>query len=160
MKTFQDYTGADATLEILIMLFVAFLLGALLMWLYDKYMVECVDEEYHEEENRADIVETEPVKEEKIVEEPKVEVKEDDLKIIEGVGPKIESILKSSGLTTLKDVANTSPEKIREILLEKGGERYAFHNPATWPDQADLADTGRMEELKEYQDFLSGGVKI
>jgi hypothetical protein len=31
MNTMQTYTGADASLEILIMLFGAFLLGALLM---------------------------------------------------------------------------------------------------------------------------------
>ena len=53
--------------------------------------------------------------------------------------------------------ANTPVETIKDILKEKGGERYAFHNPLTWPEQAKLASEGKMEELKEYQDFLRGG---
>jgi predicted flap endonuclease-1-like 5' DNA nuclease len=58
-------------------------------------------------------------------------VKEDDLKIIEGVGPKIESLLKESGMKTLEAVSNATADQIRDILRDKGGERYAFHDPST-----------------------------
>ena len=157
MNTMQTYTGADATLEILIMLLGAFLLGALLMWLYNTYLFECVDED---EEGEV-VYEVEKLDDDK--EEEKMEVvnlstiKQDDLKIIEGIGPKIESILKSAGIETLEDLANSTPDQIRDILREKGGERYAFHDPTTWPDQAKLASEGREEELREYQEFLNGG---
>ncbi|NND06670.1 MAG: 50S ribosomal protein L27 [Saprospiraceae bacterium] len=85
-------------------------------------------------------------------------VKEDDLKIIEGVGPKLESILKEAGITDLKVVSESDPAKLREIL-EAAGNRYKMFNPDTWPNQAKLAVEGKWEELKEYQDRLDGGIE-
>ncbi len=145
----KDYTGADATAEILIMLLGSFLLGALLMWLYDKFLFDCVEED-GVDDFEEEVVET------KIVDSVD-ENREDDLKIVEGIGPKIEEILKSSGIKTWKDLSESTPEQIRDILLEVGGERYAFHDPTTWADQAKLAVEGKFEELEEYQDFLNGG---
>lgn len=84
--------------------------------------------------------------------------KEDDLKIIEGIGPKLESILKESGITDLAVMSNSDPDKIREIL-ESAGNRYKMFNPDTWPKQASLAVEGKWDELKEYQDRLEGGVE-
>ncbi|MBI1228390.1 MAG: hypothetical protein GC192_24360 [Bacteroidetes bacterium] len=83
-------------------------------------------------------------------------VKAEDLKIIEGIGPKIESLLQGAGIHTLTDLSNASVEHLKEILLN-AGERYRVHDPSTWPDQAQLAANGEMEKLKEYQDFLAGG---
>lgn len=85
-------------------------------------------------------------------------VKEDDLKIIEGVGPKLESILKEGGIKDLKTMSETDPAKIREIL-EGAGNRYKMFNPTTWPKQAAMAVEGNWEELKEYQDRLDGGIE-
>jgi len=31
-------------------------------------------------------------------------------------------------------------------------------NPSTWPDQAQLADAGEWDKLKQWQDELDGGV--
>ncbi len=81
----------------------------------------------------------------------------DDLKKIEGVGPKIASILTEAGYETFAKLAKADPEKIREILLEKGGKRYAMHDPTTWPKQAELAAEGKWDELKKWQDELDGG---
>ena len=157
MKINETYTGSDATLEILIMLLVAFLLGWTLRWLYDKYLFEYIEDEFVEVEgdNKEDIIKSDP----KIIkEEVALDInKEDDLKLVEGIGPKIESLLKSANIKTFRELSDITPEQIREILREKGGERYAFHDPSTWPDQAKLASEGRVEELKEYQDFLNGG---
>ncbi len=83
--------------------------------------------------------------------------KADDLKKIEGVGPKIASILAEAGYETFAKLAKADPDKIREILLEKGGKRYAMHNPETWPKQAELAAAGKWDELKKWQDELDGG---
>ncbi len=83
--------------------------------------------------------------------------KGDDLKKIEGIGPKIASILAEAGYETFAKLAKADPEKIREILLEKGGKRYAMHDPTTWPKQAELAAAGKWDELKKWQDELDGG---
>jgi len=83
--------------------------------------------------------------------------KADDLKKIEGIGPKIASILTEAGYETFAKLAKADPEKIREILLEKGGKRYAMHDPTTWPKQAELAAAGKWDELKKWQDELDGG---
>ena len=85
-------------------------------------------------------------------------VKEDDLKIIEGVGPKLESILKEAGITDLKVLSDSTAERLQEIL-EGAGNRYKMFNPSTWPKQAKMAVDGQWEELKEYQDRLDGGVE-
>lgn len=98
----------------------------------------------------------EPVKAKKA--SKKSEGKGDDLKKIEGVGPKIESILKENGIQSFEDLAGSDVEKIREFLLA-AGSRYRMHDPATWPEQAKLAAAGDWEKLAELQDKLSGGKK-
>ncbi len=83
-------------------------------------------------------------------------VKQDDLKLIEGVGPKIAGLLAEGGLDTWAKVAASTPEAIKEILAA-AGSRYASHNPGTWPKQAELAAAGKFAELKTWQDELDGG---
>ena len=85
-----------------------------------------------------------------------VEVREDDLKKIEGIGPKIEQILKDAGLSTYAEVAASTSDKIKEILTA-AGNRYKKHNPTTWPDQAKMARDGKWDDLKKWQDELDGG---
>lgn len=83
-------------------------------------------------------------------------IKPDDLKIVEGVGPKIEELLKAGGITTLEIMGDTSADRIKEILNE-AGSRYQMHDPSTWPAQAKIAAAGDWDALKEYQDRLQGG---
>ncbi len=80
----------------------------------------------------------------------------DDLKIIEGVGPKIETLLKEGGVSTWAELAAASEDRLKEIL-NAAGPRYQIHDPSTWPAQAKFAVEGKWEELKEYQDMLTGG---
>ena len=82
----------------------------------------------------------------------------DDLKIIEGVGPKIEGLLKADGIKDWKDLAAAKPERIKAVLTA-AGDRYRLADPATWPRQASLAARGNWEELKAYQDRLKGGIE-
>lgn len=101
------------------------------------------------------------VKEEEVAEKPqsrKKTPKEDDLKIIEGIGPKLESILKEAGITDWKVLAASDPDKIREIL-EGAGSRFKMFNPTTWPKQAQMAVDGQWDELEAYQDRLDGGLE-
>jgi len=97
----------------------------------------------------------EPKAEKKAAKAP-AKAKKDDLKKIEGIGPKIASILTENGIATFADLAAADPEKIREILVAQGS-RYKMHDPTTWPQQAALAAEGQWDELKELQDNLKGG---
>jgi len=87
----------------------------------------------------------------------KAAAKPDDLKKIEGIGPKIASILVENGIDTFEKLAQADPEQISALLIEKGGKRYAMHDPSTWPKQAALAAAGKWDELAEWQDKLKGG---
>ena len=82
--------------------------------------------------------------------------KPDQLKKIEGIGPKISEILVNAGITSFAKLAASTPEEIRKIL-EGAGPRYQMHNPKTWPQQAALAAEGKWDELKSLQDNLNGG---
>jgi predicted flap endonuclease-1-like 5' DNA nuclease len=83
-------------------------------------------------------------------------VKENDLKIVEGIGPKIEELFNTSGILTWKSLSETSVDRLREIL-DKAGERFQIHDPGTWPAQSKLAYEGKWKELKDWQDALDGG---
>ncbi len=82
--------------------------------------------------------------------------KQDDLKIVEGIGPKIEQLLHEGGITTWAELAAAPVARLKEIL-DAAGPRYQMHDPSTWPAQSKFADEGRFDELKEYQDMLTGG---
>lgn len=84
---------------------------------------------------------------------------QEDLKIIEGIGPKIEELLKESDIQTVQDLAAASATHLKEIL-EKGGEKFRLHDPTTWPAQARLAVNGDWELLEEYQEKLKGGREV
>lgn len=80
----------------------------------------------------------------------------DDLKIIEGIGPKIAELLNADGINTFEELANAEISKIQTVL-DNAGSRYRMHDPSTWPQQARLAFEGKMDELKVLQDSLKGG---
>jgi len=80
----------------------------------------------------------------------------DDLKKIEGIGPKIEAVLKEAGLETFDKLKDSNRDAIKAIL-DASGPQYRMHEPETWPLQASMAFNGDWEKLKEYQDFLLGG---
>jgi len=79
--------------------------------------------------------------------------KADDLKKIEGIGPKISSTLIEAGISTFADLAKAKPAKIAEIIADVRGN----HVTDTWPAQAKLAAEGKWDELKKWQDELDGG---
>ena len=80
----------------------------------------------------------------------------DDLKKVEGIGPKIAELLTNAGIPTFAALSETTPDRIREILAE-AGNRYKMHDPTTWPEQAKLAAAGEWDKLKKWQDDLDGG---
>ena len=79
-----------------------------------------------------------------------------DLKVVEGIGPKIEGLCKDAGIKNWTDLGNASADRLKEILAA-AGSRYKLADPSTWPKQANLAAQGDWNALKEFQDFLDGG---
>ncbi|HFC10062.1 MAG TPA: hypothetical protein ENJ54_09490 [Chloroflexi bacterium] len=80
---------------------------------------------------------------------------EDDLRKIEGIGPKIEAALKQAGIRTFADLAAKTPEELQAVLDAAGFARIS--NPETWPEQAALAAKGDWEALAALQGTLKGG---
>ncbi len=80
----------------------------------------------------------------------------DDLKVVEGIGPKIEELLHGAGISRWTALAAANPDQLRAILRAAGSE-YAAHDPTTWPQQAMLALGGHWEALRALQDGLRGG---
>jgi predicted flap endonuclease-1-like 5' DNA nuclease len=78
----------------------------------------------------------------------------DDLLRIEGIGPKISTIVVAAGITSFAELASQDVGRLQAILSEAG---IHTANPATWPDQAQLAAQGKWEELQELQDRIKNG---
>jgi len=77
-----------------------------------------------------------------------------DLTLVEGIGPKINSILHGAGVNTFADLAGMDADKIKDILTEAG---LRLADTSTWPMQAKLAAEGKLDELQALQDSLKGG---
>ena len=80
----------------------------------------------------------------------------DDLIKIEGVGPKVASVLKQAGITTFETLANADPTEVQRILNEAG---LQMMNPEGWIEQARLAAQGDWAALERLQGELKGGRK-
>lgn len=79
----------------------------------------------------------------------------DDLKLVEGIGPKISSVLADAGITTFAQLAQTDPDALSSILTAAG--MSAIHDTTTWPEQAALAAAGDWDALALLQNDLRGG---
>jgi large subunit ribosomal protein L21 len=84
--------------------------------------------------------------------------KADDLKKIEGAGPKAAEALVNAGYETFAKIAKATPEELSTVLTE-ASSRLAHLVTDTWPKQAKLAAEGKWDELKELQDKLDGGIE-
>ncbi|MEO7209774.1 MAG: DUF4332 domain-containing protein [Chitinophagaceae bacterium] len=80
----------------------------------------------------------------------------DDLKKIEGVGPKVAEALHAAGIDSFEKMAASTPEALKEILDTAEGQ-FNAQDPTSWPEQATLAAKGNWDELKTLQDHLIAG---
>lgn len=92
------------------------------------------------------------------LEQPAVEaaLPPDDLTIIEGIGPKINSILQAAGVNTFAQLAALEPQQIMAILTANG---IRLADASSWPEQAGMAARGEMQRLQLFQETLKGGRK-
>jgi hypothetical protein len=152
----QYYNGKDATLEILIMLLASFVLGYLLRyflrpatnsdtkacanWNKCKDCLHCNGNVSHA---------STPITNSS---------KKDDLKIVEGIGPKVEELLNKNGVHSFSELESISYEKLSDILRQEGGKfQMLIVSAATWAKQSGMARLGDMDALKKYQDTLNAG---
>ena len=82
-----------------------------------------------------------------------IETIPEDLKVVEGIGPKIELLLKESGIKGLKELSVVPIENLKEILA-KGGSRYKLNDPTSWPEQARLLVSGQFDRFKTFTSDL------
>lgn len=85
-------------------------------------------------------------------------INQDDLKVVEGIGPKIAEMFHVGGIKTWKELSEAPVSKCQEIL-DGGGSRYQMHKPGSWPKQAKMAYEGKWAELKKWQDDHKGGIE-
>jgi predicted flap endonuclease-1-like 5' DNA nuclease len=83
---------------------------------------------------------------------------EDDLTMIEGIGPKISACLKEHGIRTFHQLARTNIQQLQVILAEAGPSfKLAARAVESWPEQARLADDGAWDQLHDLKDRLKAG---
>jgi predicted flap endonuclease-1-like 5' DNA nuclease len=85
------------------------------------------------------------------VEEP------EDLRVIEGIGPRSAQVLGEAGILSFSRLAGMHPNDIQTVL-RAAGVRVPY--PETWPEQAELAAAGDWDALKELQGNLQGGRRV
>lgn len=164
-----EYTGQEALFEIVVIVSTSVVLGWVLRWLWDLFfkdknffsiflerLVEKIKLIKRGSSKKYNFFIKKEIKERFEKSSPRAKKQKDNLRIIEGVGPKIESLLEREQIASFKQLSQTNMEQLKDIL-KKAGDRYAFHNPATWPEQALLAHEHKWDELEEFQDYLKGG---
>ena len=164
-------TGQGDGLSPWLILLIFFILVVIVSWA----MMRNVDEdegaaEHHD--HHEDVDHTDKAEADEVVEpepepapEPEVEpapepepepepLEPDDLKKIEGIGPKVASLLNESGILTFAQLAAAEVDKLNELL---DANKLQMMDATSWPKQAQLAAEGKWEELQKLQDELSGG---
>lgn len=82
-------------------------------------------------------------------------IEPDDLKVVEGIGPKLAELCHAGGITTWAGLADTPVSRLEEIILPLNAT--GIHKPDTWPRQAELLALGKWDEFKALTDRLTGG---
>jgi len=88
---------------------------------------------------------------------PAVPAMPDDLKLIEGIGPKIASVLNAAGIRTFAQLASLDVDRIRKILELADPRLLRLADPTTWPEQAGLAAAGDWDAFRALTERLKGG---
>jgi predicted flap endonuclease-1-like 5' DNA nuclease len=81
--------------------------------------------------------------------------KPDDLRRIEGIGRKVSSVLLEAGITTFSQLAASDVQQLKAILAAAGIGPSV--NPASWPEQASLAEAEDWEAFDKLKDGLKAG---
>jgi predicted flap endonuclease-1-like 5' DNA nuclease len=88
---------------------------------------------------------------------PQSQLEPDDLKRVEGIGPKISAVLQEAGIVTFEQLAASHVDQLARILREEDPRLARLADPTTWPEQAALAALGAWDTLEELQEELTAG---
>ena len=80
----------------------------------------------------------------RLEEQPRLKVAGDDLIRIEGIGPRYNSLLRASGITTFAQLATTDETVLADIIKAKAWQKV---NYAEWKEQAALAAAGDWDSV-------------
>lgn len=86
------------------------------------------------------------------------QINKDDLTRIEGIGPKIATLLTDAGIHTFKQLAALEVDALKRIVKD-GGVLFREKIAVTWSEQAHLAANGQWDTLKKLQAKLKGGAR-
>jgi predicted flap endonuclease-1-like 5' DNA nuclease len=81
---------------------------------------------------------------------------DDDLTRIEGIGPRIATLLKEAGITGFAALAAAHAEQLAAVLAA-AGPRFRLAQPASWPQQAALLAAGDEAGFAALAAELKGG---
>lgn len=81
----------------------------------------------------------------------------DDLRLIEGIGPQVETALHKAGIYTYAQLAAADAAELERRLKDEYKVRIVKGAAATWPKQARYLVDGDTAGLKRYQEQLIGG---
>lgn len=85
---------------------------------------------------------------------PQTERRVDDLTRIEGIGPKVASVLQEAGIRNFDALSRAEPGEIQGVLNTAG---LQMMRPEGWIDQARLAARDDWDGLEKLQGELKGG---
>ncbi len=77
-------------------------------------------------------------------------LKDDNFQIIEGVDPKMESVLHENGITSWSSLASKSQSELQSVL-DNYGDKYKIIDPSDWANQASFARDGNWDGLIAHQ---------
>lgn len=149
----------DASFEIALMLAGAFVLWFLLAWVIKPkksfVVLDTIELEAYKKQSSFPIISKNihtPViwKKQSLSDQETVQ---DDFTLIYGLTPKVQKLLDSVGICSFEGIIDADVEGLEKILYDAWGS-FKRYNPATWPDQARLAQKGHWRELEEYQAIL------
>ena len=151
----QSGGGLSPWLILVIFLVIVFIVAWAMLRNTDDSGADIEAAEHVEDETPVEEAEVEEAVEVEPEPEPEPESEEpDDLKKIEGVGPKVAGLLNENGILTFAQLAEADVDKLNEMLEAAS---LQMMDPATWPEQAKLAAGGDWDALQKLQDELSGG---
>jgi predicted flap endonuclease-1-like 5' DNA nuclease len=113
-----------------------------------EILAEEVELPEEEPETTAPAMEVEPPAPEM---EPAPPPEPDDLKIIEGIGPRMAGVLQDAGISTFAQLADTPLDEIERVLEEADPRLLRLADPKAWIEQASLAAAGDWDALEALQ---------
>ena len=122
---------------------------------FAKQKPQAFDVNHEAEAMHANIVET-PQRMESVA-VPSASAQPDNLVILEGIGPKVNTLLQAQGIKTFAQLSATEVSRLKSILEANG---LQFMDPSSWPQQAKLAAEGKMDELQMLMGSLKGGRSV